>query len=250
MSAYTPNFAPVVVLLFLGAVFVTGVTLLVLFYGAVRRSEFFASLGATSAVIVVTGYALLLCGVSVASSEKVLPPGGWKYFCEIDCHIAYSVQGVRTVAALGPELQPTFARGQFVIVHLKIWFDERTISPHRGNAPLWSGERLVVLADGAGQTYLPSAAGEAALSRTEGVPTPLNQALRPGECFVTTFVFDVPKDASGLRLLVTDKPNDWLSRVIIGHENSYLHKKIYLGLEPKNANPSSRIWRQSIATSF
>jgi hypothetical protein len=48
---------------------------------------------------------------------------------------------------------------------------------------------------------------------------------------------------SGLRLLVTDKPNEWLSRVIIGHEDSFLHKKIYLGLEPKNANPSSSIWR-------
>jgi hypothetical protein len=39
MSAYTPSFAPVVVLLFLGAIFITGVTLLALFYGAIRRSS-------------------------------------------------------------------------------------------------------------------------------------------------------------------------------------------------------------------
>ena len=243
MSAYTPNFAPVVVLLFLGSIFITGVALLALFYGAIRRSEFVAGLGAVSAVIVIIGYALVLCGVSIASSEKVLPPGGWKYFCEIDCHIAYSVQSARIAAAFGPELQPISAKGQFVVVHLKTWFDENTISPHRGNGPLQSGDRLVVLADDAGHTYAPSAAGEAALSRAEGAPIPLDQALRPGESFVTSFVFDAPKDASGLRLLVTDPADDWLSRVIIGHEDSFMHKKIYLGVEPNVVIRSSGIFR-------
>ena len=241
MSEYTPNFAPAVVLLFLGAVFMAGIALLVLFYGAIRRSEFLATLGAITTVIVVVGYALVLSSVSAVSSEKVLPPGGWKYFCEVDCHIAYSVQSARMVAALGPELQPTTATGQFVIVRLKTWFDEHTISPHRGNSPLQTGERMVVLADEAGHTYPQSPAGEAALRFIEGAAIPLDQPLRPGESFVTGLVFDVPKDTSGLRLLVTDRPNDWLSRVIIGHEDSFLHKKIYLGLEPDGFGPASRL---------
>lgn len=241
MSEYTPNFAPAVVLLFLGTVFMTGITLLVFFYGAVRRSEFFASLGGVATVILVVVYAVTLSGVSALSSEKVLPPGGWKYFCEVDCHIAYSVQSARTAAALGTELQQTSAKGQFVIVRLKTWFDENTISPHRGNSPLQSGERMVVLADDAGRTYPQSPAGRAGLQLIEGAPASLDQPLRPGESFVTSFVFDVPKDASGLRLLVTDKPNDWLSRLIIGHEDSFLHKKIYLGLEPTVGVPPSKI---------
>lgn len=243
MSEYTPNFAPVVVLLFLGAVFVTGVMLLLAFYGAVRRSEFFVSLGAISAVAIVTGYALVLCAVSIASNEKVLPPGGWKYFCEVDCHIAYSVQSARMVAALGMESQQTSAKGQFAIVRLKTWFDEHSISPHRGNSPLQTGERMAVLVDGAGHAYPQSPGGQAAFRLIEGAAISLDQPLRPGESFVTSLVFDVPKDASGLRLLVTDSPNDWLSRVIIGHEDSFLHKKIYLGLEPGGFGPASRLMR-------
>jgi Domain of unknown function (DUF4352) len=243
MSEYTPNFAPAVVLLFLGTIFITGTSLLILFYGALRRSKILASLGGIAAVIVIVGYAVVLTGVSAVSSAKVLPPGGWKYFCEVDCHIAYSVQSARTAAALGTELQQTGAKGQFIIVQLKTWFDESTISPHRGNSPLQTGKRMVVLADDAGHAYEQSPAGEAALRLIEGAAAPLDQPLRPGESFVMTLVFDVPKDASGLRLLVTDKSNDWVSRLIIGHEDSFLHKKIYLGLAPIAADPSATILR-------
>ena len=102
MSEFTPYFAPVVVLLFLGTVLITGVSFLVLFYGAVKRSPFFAKLGADAVFTIVIGYLILLGGVSFASTEKVLPAGGWKYFCEIDCHIAYSVIGAQTAEARLP----------------------------------------------------------------------------------------------------------------------------------------------------
>src|SRR5213082_468446 len=90
MSASMPHFAPIVALLFLGTVFVLGISLLVLLYGAVRRSAFFAKLGVGAAITIAAGYFLLLAGVSLASSEQTLPPDGWKYFCEIDCHLTYS----------------------------------------------------------------------------------------------------------------------------------------------------------------
>src|SRR5438034_271782 len=90
MSASTPHFAPLVVLLFLGTIFLLGTALLVLFCGAVRRSAFFAKLGAGAVATIASGYFLLLSGVSLASSEETLPPDGWKYFCEIDCHISCS----------------------------------------------------------------------------------------------------------------------------------------------------------------
>jgi hypothetical protein len=228
MSAYTPNFAPVVVLLFLGAVFLTGVTLLVLFYGAVRRSEFLAGLGAISALVVTVGYGLVLCGVSIASSERVLPPGGWKYFCEIDCHIAYSLIGAQTSAALGPEMQQISARGKFVAVRLKTWFDERTISAHRGNGPLTPNPRKVVLVDDTGRSFAPSAESQAGFARLGNTSTPLTEPLRPGESYTTDFVFDVPKVARGLRLLISE--DDPETRLVIGHENSLLHKKIYFGV--------------------
>jgi len=55
------------------------------------------------------------------------------------------------------------------------------------------------------------------------------QSLRPGESYITELVFDVPKSARGLRLLLIE--DDPETRFVIGHENSLLHKKIYFDVE-------------------
>jgi hypothetical protein len=229
MSEFTPHFAPVVVLLFLGTVLLTGISSLVLFYGAVRRSAFIARIGAGAAFTIVTVYFILLSGVSVASSEKTLPPGGWKYFCEIDCHLAYSLIGAQTTAVLGPEIEQVSAHGRFVVVRLKTWFDERTISAHRGNEPLMPNRRKVVLVDDEGRSFEPSERGQAVLTRQGRASTPLTASLRPSESYTTDFVFEVPKDARRLRLLITE--DDPETCLVIGHENSLMHKRIYFGLD-------------------
>ena len=238
MSASTPHFAPVVVLLFLGTIFLLAVGLLVLFYGAVRRSPFFAKLGAGAVSTIAAGYFLLLGGVSLASSEETLPPDGWKYFCEIDCHIAYSLAGAQTAGALGPEMQQTLAKGKFVLLRVKSWFDERTISPRRGNGPLTPNRRKVLLLDDTGRSYAPLAAAEADFARLGHRSTPLTAALRPGESYTTDLVFDVPKDARGLRLLITE--DDPETHFVIGHENSFLHKKIYFDVDALERNLKQR----------
>ena len=225
MSALTPPFAPAVALLLLGTVFLLGTGLLVLLYGALRRSSFFAKLGARAVATIATGYFLLLSGVSLSSSEETLPPGGWKYFCEIDCHIAYSLMSAETAQALGPEFEQTSAKGKFVILRLKTWFDERTISARRGDGPLAPNRRRVSLVDQTGRSYPPSAEGQAAFARLGQSSRPLTEALRPGESYTTALVFDVPNEARSLRLLVTE--DDPETRFVIGHENSFLHKKIY-----------------------
>jgi len=229
MSASTPHFAAVVVLLFLGTIFILGISLLILFYGAARRSAFFARLGAGAVITIAAGYFLLLSGVSLASSEETLPPEGQKYFCELDCHLAYSLVSAQTAAALGPEMQQTSAHGKFVILRVKTWFDERTISAHRGNGPLTPNRRKVLLVDDTGQTYAPSAEAETAFARVGESSTPFTQALRPGESYTSDLVFDVPNDARGLRLLITE--DDPETRFVIGHENSLMHKKIYFDVD-------------------
>ncbi len=55
------------------------------------------------------------------------------------------------------------------------------------------------------------------------------QPLQPGESYTTDLVFDVPKQARGLRLLLLE--DDPETRFVIGHENSLLHKKIYFDVE-------------------
>jgi hypothetical protein len=238
MSEFTPHFAPIVVMLFLGTALLMGVSFLLLFYGAARRSSFFAKLGAGLVFTIAAGYFVLLSSVSFASNEKVLPAGGWKYFCEIDCHLGYSVVGAQTAAALGPEMQQISARGKFVVVRVKTWFDESTISAHRGNGPLTPNARRVVLVDDTGRSFPRAAESQAAFVHLGNPSTPLTQPLRPGESYTTDFVFDVPKDARGLRLLITE--DDPESRLVIGHENSLLHKKIYFGIDsaPALAKPA------------
>lgn len=237
MAEFMPQFAPIVILLFLGSVLLILISFVVLFYGAVRRSAFFAKLGAGAVLTIAAGYFLLLGAVSVASSEKVLPPGGWKYFCEIDCHLAYSVVGVESTAVLGPEVQQLAAHGRFEIVRVKTWFDERTISAHRGNGPLTPNNRKVFLVDDTGRKFAVSSEGQSMLARSGNNSTPLTQALRPGESYTTDFVFEVPSDARGLRLLITE--DDPETRLVIGHENSLLHKKIFLDVEAAPSLPTA-----------
>jgi hypothetical protein len=229
MSAATLHFAPVMVLFFLGTILLLGAGVLILLYGTIRRSSLIASASGIGIAAIVAGYFLLLLAFSLSSSETILPAGGWKYFCEIDCHIAYSLTGVETAAALGPELQQVSAHGEFVVVRVKSWFDEHSISPHRGNGPLTPNARRVVLVDTTGESYAPAGNAEATLAGLGAKSTPLTQALRPGKSYTTDFVFDVPPHSHGLRLLVTEDIPE--TRFILGHENSLLHKKIYFAVD-------------------
>jgi len=115
-----------------------------------------------------------------------------------------------------------------VIVRVKTWFDERTVSSHRGNAPLNPGPRRVVLADDTGREFAPSPEGQLALEQLRAKTTRLTTPLRPGESYVTDLVFDVPEGARGLKLLIAEPGG--LDNALIGHENSPLHKKVWFQL--------------------
>jgi hypothetical protein len=158
----------------------------------------------TGAVI----YFALLFGFSAGSRERVLAHGQEKYFCEIDCHLAYSVVEAKT--------QPD---GRFVIT-LRTRFDETTTSPNRPkDASLTPSAREARLVDSNGRVFAPAVA----------VGTPLTTPLKPAESYTTQLEFNLPKDATGLRLLINTVPQ-WPDKVVIGDENSWLHKKTYFAL--------------------
>ena len=64
--------------------------------------------------------------------------------------------------------------------------------------------------------------------RTAGSSTPLDRALRPGESYSTTFAFHVSTGARGLRLFIGNTGGP--EALLIGHENSPLHGKVYFAL--------------------
>jgi hypothetical protein len=217
LDAFVPALAPLAALAFLGGGFVLVVgTVSAGIAFAARRARLALRLGGAVVAVAVV-YATLLIGASLLSRDRTLMAGERKYFCEMDCHVAYEVTSSERVGERGRA------------VTLRTWFDPGTIAPFRGDAPLSPGPRRVYLVDDAGRRFDPSPEATAAWWRAHGGSTPLGQALRPGESYTTTFVFDVPADARAARLYVGDPPGG-VEKALIGHENSPLHGKVYFAL--------------------
>jgi hypothetical protein len=202
--------APVAVLAFLaafGGTFLAGGAAAIAWF--IRRPKFARTMGMLVAVGAVIYFGLLF-GLSLASHDSILSRGQEKYFCEIDCHLAYSVVEVKTESA---------AATTRYFVTLRTRFDETTISSSRPkDATLTPNPRLVRLIDPSGREYPPAA--------IHG--TSLDTPLRPTDSYTTELEFDLPKDATASRLLVTTKGAQ--QHLMIGDENSLLHKKTYFAL--------------------
>jgi len=212
---YQPNFAsnvnfpaPLAVLGFLvacGGLFLVLASAIIFWLaGKPQFARLAARIIAAGALV----YLSLLFGFSAVSRTTTLARGQEKYFCEIDCHLAYSVVDVKT--------QPA---GRYVI-SLRTRFDETTISPQRPkDAPLTPSPRVIRIFDASGREYAPLA--------IQGAP--LLTPLKPADSYTTQLEFNVPQDASGLRLLLITAPA-WPDHFVIGDENSWLHKKTYFAL--------------------
>ena len=215
--------APLVVVTFLGAFFVLTVSGLVSMHALVVRRYGRARLSLALLACVTCAYFGLLLYSPRASAGHMLARGEEKHFCEVDCHLAYSVVGVRRAETLGEGSTRATARGEFLVVTLKTRFDETTISHARGGGELYPNPRSFTAYDAGGRAYAPSEEGWRALDAVDASGTPFETALRPGESYTTELVFDLPADARDARLLVSE--TDLPTRFIIGHENSPLHKK-------------------------
>ena len=202
--------APLQVLMFLGSAMLAGVLMLVSMYGIIRKKSWLRwSLGAlATGAVIYFGLVLIFSGVS---SERTLARGQEKYFCEIDCHLAYSISDTQSIAEGNSD--------RLVAVTVRTRFDEKTISATRPkNASLTPNPRTVQLVDDAGNTFAPGLSSG----------TSLDRPLIPGESYLSTFVFKVPNTAQGLRMLITAPggPVEFL----IGNELSFGHKKTYMAL--------------------
>jgi hypothetical protein len=234
---FVPKAAPLVVLSFLGTTLLIGATALAMIYFLWRGDRARAAKVLICGVVVAASYAGVLLVKSFASKEMELAAGEWKYFCEVDCHLAYSVTGVRTAKTLGSGAHSATAEGTFYVVTLKTWFDPETISASRENGILHPNLRMARIVDESGRRYPTSLEGQKALDAPAAKLVSLDQTLRPGDSYETTLVFDLPNDVRNPRLLLTDPlPVNWL---LIGHENSFFHKKVYFAMQPKPAEVST-----------
>ena len=218
------NFAaPLGAMAFLGTGFVLVVIGLALIYSLVVRKFGLAKIVTIAMLVLAAVYLSAILIFSFASSEKVLARGQEKHFCEIDCHLAYSITDVRQMKTIGNAPNQATANGVFTVVTIKTRFDETTISSTRGNGQLHPNSRVLTLVDEQGRRYSPSPAGQKALESSGAAGTPITTPLRPGESYMTTVVFDLPADVKSPTLLINE--GEWVTPFVIGHENSLLHKK-------------------------
>jgi hypothetical protein len=202
--------APIAVMGFLAACggLVLGALVIItaIFIKKTRLASLVAALVAAGAVV----YLGLLLGFSLFSREKVLAHGQEKYFCEIDCHLAYSVVEFMAVPA-GDSTRYT--------ILLRTRFDENTISPRRAkDAPLLPNSRDLRVVDSQGRQY--------PITQSSGIP--LTTSLIPGQFYTTELQFSAPNGVSNLRLLITS--HDWPEHFLIGDELSPWHRKTWLAL--------------------
>jgi hypothetical protein len=215
--------APIGALAFLGTallVFVVGLTLI---YSIVKRKVWLTKFTLAAIALIAGIYLVLLVIFSWASSERVLARGEEKHFCEIDCHLAYSVTDVRETKTLGDAPDQVTAAGMFRVVTIKTRFDENTIGRNRGNGLLYPNSRVVTVSDENGNQYFPSAEAHAVLEKSQAVGTEMSIPLRPSETYSTTVVFDLPAGVNNPTLLIRE--GELVTHLVIGHENSPLHKK-------------------------
>jgi len=215
--------APLGVLLLLGTgllLFVVGLSLI---YSLIRKRLKLTELALNLLLVVAGAYLLILLVFSVVSSEKVLARGQEKHFCEIDCHLAYSVTDVNETKTLGEAPNQMTAAGVFRVVTIKTRFDEATIGRNRGDGLLYPNSRVVMVTDESGKQYFPAVAAQGLLEKSHAAGTAMTIPLRPGESYSTTFVFDLPADVKNPTLLIRE--GEWVTHLVVGHENSPLHKK-------------------------
>lgn len=153
-------------------------------------------------------YVVLFLLASFTSATRDLALGQEKHICEVDCHLAYAVTHVKTAR----QWDGKTAQGMFYVVTVRVRFDSNTIASWRPrDVPVYPNGRTVALVDGQGRRY-PATADV------------LNRQLLPGQEYTTDFVFDVPADATNPRLILAS--SDWPTRLMIAHENAFLHGKV------------------------
>ncbi|MEP6570557.1 MAG: hypothetical protein ABJC10_12355 [Acidobacteriota bacterium] len=209
------------------ALLVTGFLLLVLgvalVYSVISKKPRLRKFALLAMALIGSLYLSALLIFSFASSEKVLAQGQKKHFCEIDCHLAYSVTNVQETKTLGEGSDQVTANGTFRVVTIQTRFDETTIGRGRGDGLLYPNSRVVVVSDENGKEFFPSTVAQGLLEKSHTAGTRMTIPLRPGETYSTTLVFDLPADVKSPTLLIHE--GESLTRFVIGHENSFLHQK-------------------------
>ena len=170
-------------------------------------------------------YTTMLLGVSLASREKTLGINEPKEFCGfyIDCHLHTSVSNLRIAKQFGDKT----ANGIFYIVKVKIFSDAR-----RAELGLHNPQFEVV--DEQKRTFEP-------VEFSIFFGNSFEQKVPPGGSFEGEVIFDLPTDVMNPRLDIAEGIgiDKIIEFVLIGDEDSFLHKRNLFKIEPNSSIASN-----------
>lgn len=162
-------------------------------------------------------YTAMLFGFSLMSREENLGLNQPKAFCGfyLDCHLHTAVAGVRKTKTLGDKT----AKGDFYVVKVKVSSDAKRVA-----LGLHAPQFEVVDAN------------NRRFQRIEDITVSGNefeQKVPAGESFTGEIVFDLPADVQNPRLDIAEGIgiDKVIEAVLIGDEDSILHKRTFFKLE-------------------
>lgn len=165
-------------------------------------------------------YSVMLLGTSLTSHEETLAITEPKAFCGfyLDCHLHASVNDVRQAKTLVDHT----AAGEFYVVKVRVFSDARaatfgllTVAAH--------------VVDAQGRMYGRDTRAEEQL----GEQPLFERLIGPLENFEKAIVFDLPVDVRNPRLDLREGfgIDHAIESVLVGDEDSFLHKRNYFALE-------------------
>jgi hypothetical protein len=209
----------------LGTGFVAALAVLVAGVLFVRGERRLAAIAFAGAPIVVAAYIGALLLISLMSRNRVIGHGEEKHYCELDCHLAYTVTDVSLVDSLGSGIALA-PHGRFCVVTLTARFDPTTTAPWRPHdAPVSPDPRELVLLDDRDRVLNASAEAQRALAQAGAAGASLDLPLLPGASASSRVVFDLPAGYRPQRILLRDR--EVFHRFALADELSWRHARTY-----------------------
>lgn len=202
-------------LAFLGAVALLFGALCVLLILTARRRWRGVRRLASGMTVFLAIYAAALLLASLLSHDRLLNLNQRRCFDDW-CEAVAGVQRATPDGAIATD-------GDLLIVNLRVSSQARRITQRPSNPHIW-------IEDAQGQRYEVSPGGQAAWERAHGASRPVDDRIGPGESFTTPLVFAVPPLTASPAFIITEGPG-WIDRLIIGSEDSPLHKRTKVPLQ-------------------
>jgi hypothetical protein len=212
-------------LMTIGGLLVAGVLLLI---AVVTKKAWLGTFVFGGVAVWFAVYFSILFGVSVTSTDRDLALNEPKKFCGfyLDCHMHVSVKDVRRAKKIGNKI----AAGEFYLVKVEVSSDAA-----RATLGLNTVDAHVI--DSVGQTYNRDMSAEGELA-----PQPeFEKRVGPEQSFMKEIVFDIPTDAENPRLDIREISgfDQVIEAVLVGDEDSILHKRSYFRLDTRAETATS-----------